>query len=116
MPKVIAHVWSKMSLSMCHWCKAEKADVDHILWSCPETQLLYTWIQDQMQVALTAKNRILGGSEIDQIIWITNFAIYKAHLMAVDGYTGSLMNVAHELYKMYFHMSDQLELLQDLDE
>ncbi len=107
---VISVIQKVASVALCSWC-GSRADIDHILLTCPDTLVLYTWIQDILEIEISPKHRILGCGVISPVIWVTNFAIYKAHLMATSGYRGPLQDIARQMYKCY---TNKFSLLQDL--
>ena len=57
------------------------AGINHILLEYVETDQVYDWIIDKIGTDILKRNHILGQFlGIDLLIWVVNFAIYKAHL------------------------------------
>ena len=82
---VIAAVHKNPILAKCHWCQ-DRANIDHILVHCVYTKHLRRSIIGALG-EVSEESWILGGagSSYDQVIWVSNFAIYKAHLKACHG-------------------------------
>ncbi len=63
-----------------------------------ETDWVYDWIMDRAKIDIPRRSRILGQSPVlDPIIWVVNFAIYKAHLQWCEGIAIELLeSVEHK--------------------
>ena len=66
-----------------------------------KTNRLYTWVSAKLNQDVTCTNHVFRGTSVDLVIWVTNYAIYKAHLMAVDGLGMSIFSVAIDLFQLY---------------
>ncbi len=79
-PVVIVAVHKNPNLAKCHWCQ-ERANIDHILLHCVYTKQVRRSIIGALS-EVSEESWVLGGvgSYYDQVIWVSNFAIYKAHL------------------------------------
>ncbi len=71
--------------------------------------------QNKLLWKLKLKDWIFGSrsATVNQIIWVVNFAIYKAHLHATEGYCETLADdVSSEtaIYSKIFPILDSLEI------
>ncbi len=86
-PVIIAAAWDKGTLQWYTWCGA-RASISHILIDCPETVALHNFIESKSVILLQDMKAYwifgLKSNSLNPIIWITNFVIYKAHLIATD--------------------------------
>ncbi len=78
------------TLAICHWCGAT-GTLEHVLLECPEVMKTRTcFVNDNSKILPKWKTKywIFGmvSSEINQIIWVVNFVIYKAVLRALEGH------------------------------
>ena len=75
--------------------------MDHILTKCPVTQS----IRDDLiiKIKLSLKQWILGQKDMDinYIISVFNFAIYKAHIMGTSLYRGPLQDVVSQTLQCF---------------
>ncbi len=99
-PLVVAGAHKQPNLSECAWC-GERASIDHILLTCSQSNQLYAWVSLRLDQKFSLVQCIFSGTNVDLVIWVTNFAIYKAHLMAVDGLGTNLFSVAIDLFHLY---------------
>ena len=66
----------------------QEGSLEHILLDCLETREIHKFLcqNSALQCDLAHKAWIFGTNLVlNPIIWVTNFVIYKAHLMACDG-------------------------------
>ncbi len=84
-PAVLGAIHRDSSLANCSYC-GERVNIDHILFFCPLTVELHQFIMVHMGLA-NPITWIFGGAghHWDPVIWVTNFAIYKVHLMCSHG-------------------------------
>ncbi len=73
------------TLAPCFYCGA-LADINHVLLDCnATTMLIHQEICESLDVEITPEEWILGHSHlVNPVIWLTNFTLYKAHLMATE--------------------------------
>ena len=84
-PVVIAAVHNNPSLSWYYWCGA-RANIEHILLHCNKTRQLRIYIQKAIgKVEVDSWIFCGSGKSSDTVIWISNFVIYKSHLLACHG-------------------------------
>ncbi len=86
-PKIIAKVKGADNLQWCIWC-GEMASLEHILLNCCETKKVHSWVVEHFPLPkLLAKHWIYGlpDKQFNPVIWITNFTIYKCHILACQG-------------------------------
>ncbi len=87
-PVVIAAVHNERALQWCAWCGA-RALISYILVEYPETVALHNFIESKVIFPLQDMKACwifsLKSNGLNPIIWVTNFVIYKAHLIATDG-------------------------------
>ncbi len=85
-------------LVWCSWCGAE-GSLEHILLHCPNTKYLHDKIcqNSPLPWKMKSKSWIFGleKSALNTIIWISNFAIYKAYLAACDGFKSDYLVLFH---------------------
>ncbi len=111
-PAVVSKVCKVPALAFCRWCGAY-ANINHILLDCLATNKLYDMITERLDKEITLVDRIFGMVKgIALALWITNFAIYKAHLMATDGNVGTLDMVLKDVANLYNREYDCLEMLE----
>ena len=84
-PAVLAAIYRNPALSRCGYCGG-RANIEHILLECSSTQLLHCLVMIQIG-QINPITWIFGGAgkQCDPVIWVCNFAIYKAHLMHCHG-------------------------------
>ncbi len=81
--------WAPMKKTpgWCAWCD-EEATLEHILLLCRYTQQAKTHLHGKglLPHKLKPAAWIFGHAQVtvNPVIWITNFAVYKAHLCACD--------------------------------
>ncbi len=89
------------ALALCRWCGAY-ANINHILLDYPAANKLYNMITERLDKEITPADRIFSMVKgIALVLWITNFAVYKAHLMATDGNVGALDMVLKGVVNLY---------------
>ena len=110
-PVLISRVRKCPQLAKCWWCGG-LANIDHILIDCPQIILLLDFIKSKIDLPLMPRDRVFGILGMDAlIVWLVNFAIYKAHLMAVEGLSPDMLQVLHEIVKLYQHNFDCVQPL-----
>ena len=88
---MISRIKKCPKLAECWWCGG-LANIDHILIDCPQTILLLDFIRFKINLPLTPRDRVFGIFGTDAlIVWLINFAIYKAHLMAMEGLSPDML-------------------------
>ncbi len=89
MPVVVAATRKVAKLQWCVWC-GEKASLSHVLLSCTETGTVHQWVHNHTLLKSVSNTSIWifgqKDKKLNPVIWVTNFAIYKSHLQALDGY------------------------------
>ena len=100
-PYLISKVCKEPKISKCFWCD-EQADLNHILLGCSVTQKIHNDLiiklgdlEDQDWIFGT------GNPEINQIIMVVNYELYKVHILAVSEYTGTLENIVDKTLKHF---------------
>ena len=84
-PALISKIRKDNTLAKCFWC-GEEASIDHLFLKCPVSALVYDLVSSKCNPDLTLPQRIFGiAQNTNPILWITNFAIYKAHLQGCEG-------------------------------
>ncbi len=68
---------------------------------CVQSNHLYAWVSQKLDQDFSQVQHIFSGTTVDPVIWVTNFAIYKAYLMVVDGLGTNLFSVAIDLFHLY---------------
>ncbi len=114
-PKIIAKIKNNHSLQYCTWCRLI-ANIDHIcecLFTISIRNVLVKW--NKLLWKLKLKDWIFGSRSetVNQIIWVVNFAIYKAHLQAIEGYHETLVDVVSSkttIYGKVFPILDSIEI------
>ena len=103
-PTLLTKVKKALELCRCVFCGTQ-ADLGHILLRCPATQQLYSWVCGTLDIELETFHWILGYSKaINPAIWLTNFALYKMHILAVEGHAVVLRDIAQAVYKSYHNL------------
>ncbi len=84
-PVVIAAANKSPEMIWCKWC-GDRANIDYILLHCPFTHCVH-WYVEAVLRKISQDVWILGGvgPKTDQVIWVVNFLVYKAHLQACHG-------------------------------
>ena len=85
-PKITAKVRGQENIAWCAWC-GYLGTLEHILLHCKETKNLRHLVCSKIfKQKLSARYWIFGvdRAEWNQVIWLTNFVIYKSHLCACD--------------------------------
>ncbi len=101
---LLAKVKKALELCRCVFCGTQ-ADLGHILSRCPATQQLHSWVCGALDIELETFHWILGYSKaINPVIWLTNFALYKMHILAVEGHAVVLRDIAQAVYKSYHYL------------
>ncbi len=99
MPKILASIHKEENITWCAWCGME-GSLEHILLDCPETRGIHKFLcwNSAIQCNLACKAWIFGTTNpvLNPIIWVTNFVIYKAHLMACDGSRMKMKCLLHD--------------------
>ncbi len=94
----------------CFYCGA-LADVTHILLDCTATMLLHQHVCKSLAVEITPTKWILGHSHlVNPVIWLTNFTLYKAHLMATEWLTFNINSLLHDTFVSYSALFPQLSI------
>ncbi len=84
-PALISKIRNDKNLSKCLWC-GEVANIDHLFLMCPASTLVYNLVSSRCNLDLTLLQRIIGiAQNTNPILWVANFAIYKAHLQGCEG-------------------------------
>ncbi len=99
-PVIIAAIQKKPDLKNCAWC-AEVCTLKHMLLHCPEMQ------------ELLERQWIFGvhkDVETTQLIWVINFVVYKALLVATSGKVVPLETSICNTCKSFSHWLECLEL------
>ena len=110
-PVLISRVWKCPKLAKC-WCCGGLANIDHILIDCPQMVLLLDFVRSKIDLPLMPRDRVFGILGTDApIVWLVNFAIYKAYLMAMEGLSPDMLQVLNEVVKLYQHDFDCVQLL-----
>ncbi len=100
-PAVVSKVRHSASLANCHWC-GTYANIDHILLECSHTNDLYCWVQEHLDLQIDPIDRVFGINQSSAlVIWVVNFAVYKVHLMALDGHCVQLLSVLKDLVQLF---------------
>ncbi len=74
--------------------------------------LLLDFVRSKIDLPLTPRDRVFGILGTDApIVWLVNFAIYKAYLMAMEGLSPDMLQVLNEVVKLYQHDFDCVQLL-----
>ncbi len=98
-----------------YWWYGGLANIDHILIECPQIILLLDFVKSKIDLPLTLRDRVFGILGTDAlVIWLVNFTIYKAHLMAVEGLSPDMLWVLCETVKLYYHNFDCVQNLMFL--
>ena len=83
-PKLLATMKKEEILSVCVWC-GDVASLEHILFLRSGTKALCCFILTRLFKNLHPHQWIFGSEtrHLDLVLWLANFTIYKAHLLAV---------------------------------
>ena len=91
-------------LAHCFRC-GKCADIGHILISCPYTKFFHSIITGALNLQLEEKYWILGSSKaMNPVIWLFNFAIYKTHLLVIEGHDLSTGEIFRDTLAQYGHL------------
>ncbi len=83
-PSLIVKIRKDPILTLCFHYGA-LADINHTLLNCNATMLMHQEICESLDVEIAPQEWILGHScLVNPVIWLTNFMLYKAHLMAME--------------------------------
>ena len=64
--------------------------------------LCYQWVSLRTDLDICLMNRVMGFlNQLDPVIWLTNFGIYKAHLQACGGGTDTPLCVVKRTFKKF---------------
>ncbi len=78
------------------------ANLVHVLLKCPCTENAYNQVTTAMNLTIEAEEWILGHSRaVNPMIWLTNFALYKSHLIAAEGLEVHLSCIVTEIFSLY---------------
>ncbi len=85
-PVVITAVNPNLGTPICFLC-SQTPNLHHIMLDCTGTVTLRLFIMDTLELTWTNKVWIFGTNSTfyNPIIWLLNFTIYKAHLLALNG-------------------------------
>ncbi len=100
-PSLVAKIRKDPTLAQYFYCGA-LADINHILLNYTITMLLYENVCESLDVEITPTEWILGHScLVNPVIWLTNFTLYKAHLMATEWLTFNVNSLLHDTFVSY---------------
>lgn len=107
-------------MSNCRWCRLT-ANIEHILISCTFTKELHFHILKHNDCFSSAWNDSFwifgcGHMRANQIIWLTNFAIYKCHLGACEGYQDDFFHSVLFTINRYVNAFSDLSFQDGLDD
>ncbi len=93
-PKILSIVKADQVLVICHWCGAIDS-LEYVLLECPEVVKTRTcFVINNKKTLPKWKTKYwifsTASAEINQIIWVVSFEIYKAILRALEGYNDNL--------------------------
>ena len=78
------------------------ANLAHVLVKYPCTENTHNQVTTAMNLTIKAEEWILGHSQaVNPVIWLTNFALYKLHLMAAEGLEVHLSHIVTEIFSLY---------------
>ena len=85
-PVVITTSNPNLGTPVCFICSGV-ANLHHVLLECSGTVSLHNFIMKTLEVDWPNKYWIFGSMSIyyNPVIWVSNFSIYKAHLLSVNG-------------------------------
>ncbi len=87
-PKIIAKVCNQDNLHWCAWC-GHKCSLEHLLLECPVTVKVkkHLCLHKILPKDPSPWAWIFGSikTDLNPVIWLVNFALYKAHLCVCDG-------------------------------
>ncbi len=84
-PALISKIRKDKNISKYLWCGG-LANIDHIFLVCPASALVYDLVSSKYNTDLTPTQRIFGAAHhVNLVLWVANFAIYKAHLQGCEG-------------------------------
>ncbi len=100
-PHLIFKICKDPKIAICQWC-GDIANQEHILLHCP----VIRDIKDDLIIKLgdiCQSEWIFGTKDADtsQIIVVINFAVYKAHILAVSGYIGMLFEIVEQTLQCF---------------
>ncbi len=82
---LISKIRKDKNLTKCLWC-GEVANINHLFLKCPVSTLVYDLVNSRCNLDLTLSQRIFGiAQNTNLILWVANFAIYKAYLQGCEG-------------------------------
>ncbi len=114
-PKILAYIHKEDNITWYAWYSIE-GFLEHILLDCQEMREIHKFLSQNssLQHNLAHKTWIFGTTNpvLNPIIWVTNFVIYKAHLMACDGSRIDLMCLLHDDMSWFALL---FPILQDID-
>ena len=100
-PAVISKVRGSPRLATCGWC-GDYANIDHILLRCLETTALVDKVCHATGMELTLIDRVFGTlCSGAPVVWILNFAIYKAHLIQCDETNIDIVEIFKHTAQLY---------------
>ncbi len=75
-----------LGILVCFIC-SDIANLHHVLLECSGTISLHNFIMETLDVDWPARYLIFGSTSIyyNPVIWVSNFSIYQAHLLSVNG-------------------------------
>ncbi len=115
-PTVLSSIHKDPVLNVCSFC-GMRVNIDHILLYCPYTTNLHRIIMDKMGL-VNQLTWIFGGAgkKWDLVIWVYNFAIYKAHLMCSHGKSATPENQFVNEYFWFASVFSELKSFCCLDD
>ena len=96
-PKILALLKPPVGTGVCFWC-GDSGTLEHILLDCKFVQVArHSFVSDNTKILPKWKQKywVLGthSDTVNQMIWVVNFAIYKAMLHASSG-------IVEDLYQL----------------
>ena len=85
-------------------CSSELASLERILLNCCETKKVRSWVMEHFPLPkLSAKHWIYGlkDKRLNPVFWITNFMVYKCHILACEGIRVSPVTQLDSEYARY---------------
>ena len=86
-PKIISKICGEDNIHYCAWCGCD-ATLEHILLQYPNSRCLHASVYSKIKASSFSDETWIFGhmnAKFNPIIWITNFCIYKCHLVACQG-------------------------------